>query len=106
MQINQAQINRVQINQAQIDQAQSSEVQGESMAARTSRRFAAAAVALGLSAAVLAACSDSTSEDPLPLTDDDSGVIVEDPPADEPLVDDAPLEEAPVDGDDQMEDGG
>ena len=70
------------------------------------RRFGAAALTLGLSATALAACSDSTGDDPLPLSDSDSGVIVDDAPTEEPLVEDDPLDDAPVEGEDQMEEDG
>ncbi len=53
----------------------------------------AGAFVAALSVAGLAACSDSTAEDPLPLTESDSGVV-------EPVPEEAPVE------DDSMEDGG
>ena len=53
--------------------------------------------ALGL-AAGLAACSDDSGSDPLPLGDSDSGVIVDDPPADEAPVDDGLEDEMEDDG--------
>lgn len=69
----------------------------------TGRRLGSAAIAIGLTATGLAACSDSTADDPLPLSEDDSGVIVEESPVEEAPVEEAPVEEAPAE--DEMEEG-
>lgn len=61
---------------------------------RTIKGLAIGAVTLGV-AAGLAACSDSTADDPLPLNESDSGVILEDAP-----VEDAPVEDGVMEGDD------
>ncbi len=58
-------------------------------AVRPVTKLAGSAIVLGLAITGLAACSDATADDPLPLSESDSGVIVEDPPADDELIDDA-----------------
>lgn len=66
----------------------------------TLKSLAIGAVTLGV-AAGLAACSETSAEDPLPLGESDTGVIVEDAPAD-----DGVMEDTPDDGAVEGEDGG
>ena len=71
---------------------------------RPVRRVAATAVALGLAFTGLAACSSDGTGDP--LTESDSGVIVEDAPADDgTVVEDPPADDGAVEGEGEMEDG-
>lgn len=68
----------------------------------TLKSLAIGVVTLGV-AAGLAACSETSAEDPLPLGESDTGVIVEDAPAEDAPTEDAPAEDAPAD-DGVMED--
>lgn len=65
----------------------------------TLKGLAIGAVTLGV-AAGLAACSETSAEDPLPLGESDSGVIVEDAPVEDAPAEDAPAEDGAVEGED------
>lgn len=59
----------------------------------------AGTVVMGLAVTGLASCSDSPDSDPLPLSEDDSGTIVEDPAGGEGGVDESGVDGGAVEGD-------
>ena len=62
-------------------------------AARPVTKLAGSVIVLGLAITGLAACSDVTTDDPLPLSENDSGEIVVDPPADDGVIEDGVIED-------------
>lgn len=60
---------------------------------RPIRRMAASVAVLGLAFAGLAACSDATGDDPLPLSETDTGEIEVDPSVDDGVVEEDGVEE-------------
>lgn len=63
-------------------------------ATRPVTRLAGSVIVLGMAFTGLAACSDATTDDPLPLSESDSGEIVEDPPADDGVIEDGVVEDS------------